>query len=39
MVITLKLYQNENITLPIPLKKGNYEVTDAKKPTLIKVKG
>ncbi|WP_103068503.1 hypothetical protein [Aquimarina sediminis] len=39
MTVTLKLYQEENIILSIPFKKGNYEVTDPENPILIKVKG
>ncbi len=39
MIVTLKVYQEENINLLIPFKKGNYVVTDPKNPILIKVKG
>jgi hypothetical protein len=38
MKVTLKFYKEDNITLSIPFKKGNYEVTDLKKPILIKAK-
>ena len=38
MTVTLKLRQVENRTILIPFKKGNYEVIDPKKLTLIKVK-
>ena len=37
MKIEFKLYEECNIDIEIPFKKGNYKITDPENPKLIKV--